>query len=442
MNNTCASRTSWIVLWLLWACGISAVAQEDIYQGPAPYQFQSQPAGPTSAGAAQSETPFMGNSSLAGPALNREEMEAFGGPMFTWGPVRFYAQVGDLFTYGNGLEPNPGLNSTTAINKASGDLALRMGHDWTLDWSPSETVYSNPRFRNTTGESVALRGSTTNGDWIYSLSQGYLDVTEPVVETGTQLEEVAYLTSLGASWQMSSHVSLQLGLTQNFRDAEPYSDLHEWTTSDWLSYQFNRLFGMGIGVTGGYDELNNGSDMPFEEVQGRLNFQPGAKLSLQVSGGVEDRQFVGPTQPTLVTPVFNAMAHYQILDGTALELSGSRTVIPTFFGNEISVVTGVAGEIRQRVIGKMFFSVNATYYLEPFTGLVAGPALPGFGVPVTTYVPYTRTDTRTSVKATLSTIIHARMDASVFYLHTDNASTQAGFSYSGNQVGLEVNYKF
>ena len=97
---------------------------------------------------------------------------------------------------------------------------------------------------------------------------------------------------MSASYQMGSKMSLQLGLNQNFRDAEGLTDLKEWTTQDWLNYQAGNMFGMGTGLILGYDDMNPGSSMPFEQVQGRINFHPGPKLTLTLSGGVEDRQFI------------------------------------------------------------------------------------------------------------------------------------------------------
>jgi hypothetical protein len=427
----------------LWVCQFSAVAQQDIYQGPLPYNFQSQPIGPTSSGATQSGASYLGTSALAGSVPNRAEYSAAGPPLVEWGPFRVYPQFTYSFTYGNGLQPAPGLNSTTAINRVAADVLIRMGRIWTLDYAPSEAFYSNPLFRDTTDQRVVLRGATTNGDWILNLSQSYIDTTEPVVETGTQLEQVAYATALNADWQMSSHLSLQLGLNQNFRFAQEFSALHEWTTSDWLNYQFQRQFGAAIGFTGGYDQVSIGSDMPFEEVQGRVNFQPGTKLTLSVTGGVQDRQFINPSAPSLVTPIFNAAAQYQVLTGTLLTLAGSRTVIPSYFGNEVNVTTSATADISQRIIGKMYFSISGSYVLEPFTSIVAGP-LPQyyFGFPPTTALAQTRTDTRTNVKATLSTVIRTRLTASIFYLRSDNTSSQADFSYSGNQVGFQLNYRF
>jgi hypothetical protein len=360
-----------------------------------------------------------------------------------WGPFRVYPQITYSFTYGNGLEALPGLNSYTAINRVTPDVLIKMGDYWTLDYSPEWAFYSNPVFRDTTDQRVVLKGGTTYGDWTLNLSQSYIDTTQPLVETGTQVEQVAYVTALNAAWQMNGHVSLQLGLNQNFRFAQAFSDLHEWTTSDWLNYQFERQLGAAIGVTAGYDELSLGSDMPFEEVLARMNFQPGTKLVLSVNGGVEDRQFIHPSAPALVAPVFDATAQYQVSEGTALTLSGSRTVVPSFYGNEVNIVTSVNAGVRQHIVGKMYLSINGSYVVEPYTSIVPGP-LPAnyFGPPPTTTLVQTRNDTRTNVRVTLSTVFRTHLTASIFYLYSDNNSSQSEFTYSGNQVGFQLNYKF
>jgi hypothetical protein len=443
MNNTCSHRGWWCAVLSLWLCHLAAEAQEDIYQGPVPYQFQSQTTGPTSSGAAQSSTPFLGTSALGGPAINRDEYAATGPPIVAWGPFRIFPQLSYSVTYGNGLQPEPGLNSTTVINRIGADLLIKIGHNWAIDYSPSEAFYSNPLFRDTTDQRVVLKGGATNSNWILDFSQSYIDTTQPLVETGTQVEQVAYLTALNADCQLNSHLSLQLGLNQNIRFAQELTTLHEWDTSDWLNYQFERQFGAAIGLTGGYDEVGIGSDMPFEEVEGRLNFEPGNKLILSATGGVEDRQFISPSAPSLVAPIFNASLQYQVLEGTLITLSGSRSVVPSFFGNEVNVVTSASADFRQHIIGQMYFSISGSYVVEPYTSIVPNPLPPPYiGLPTTTYLTEVRTDTRSNLRFTLSTIIRTRLTADIFYLRSDNASSQANFSYNGNQVGLQLNYRF
>jgi hypothetical protein len=422
---------------------ISALAQEDVNQSPQSSTFQPQPVGPSTPGSAQPGAPYMGTSSLAGSPFNLGDYVSPGTGLALWGPFSVDPHLFYSFTYGSGLEALPGVNSTTTIKTLSPGLLLRMGSHWTLDYSPVLSFYSNPAFRDTTDQHVVLKGSTSYGDWTLSLMQSYINTTDPLVETGTQVEQDVYATALNAAWQMNGHLSLQLGLNQNFRSAQVLSDLHEWETSDWIHYQFERQFGVAIGVTGGYDELNIGPDMPFERFEAGMNFQPGTKLSLNLTGGIEDRQFVQPSAPSLTTPIFSATARYQILDGTSFTVAGNRAVTPSFFGNEVNVITSVIASVRQRIVGKMYFSVNGSYVLESFTSIVPGPLPPSdAGGQTTTDLVETRSDTRTSVKFSLSTTFRSRLTASIFYLLSDNQSSQANFSYSGNQAGLLLNYHF
>jgi hypothetical protein len=405
------------------------------------YAFQ-QP-GPTTPGSGQFGVPFMGTSALAGSGVGRNAYTPTGPPLAGWGAIEVYPHLLYKFSYGNGIEARPGLNSTTVVNSIAPGLFLKLGDHWSIDYTPSLDFYSNPIFRDTTDQSVVLNGVTTNGDWALKLSQSYLDTTQPLVETGTQIEQQAYLTALNAAWQMNGDLSLQLGLNQNFRLGTGLIGLHEWTTSDWLSYQFQPQLSAALGVTGGYDELSAGSDMPFEQGLGRVIFQPGAKLYLVAIGGYEDRQFIRPAAPPLVGAIFQAYALYQVLEGTSFDVAGYRTVTPSLYENEVNTITTITADFRQKIIGRMFFKISSGYTSEPFTSIEAGP-LPKyyFGVPATKSLVVTRTDTRTFAEFSLTTTLRDRLTASVFYRVNANDSSQANFNYSGSQAGFELNYQY
>jgi hypothetical protein len=405
--------------------------------------FQTPPIGPTTPGTGQFGAPYMGTSALAGSsALNPVPIPA-GSGLVNEGPFALYPHLLYRMTYGNDIRAQPGVNSTTLINTVAPGLLLKMGSHWYIDYTPSLSFYSNPNFRDTTDQSVLLMGGTTYGDWSLSLSQSYVDTTQPLVETGTQVEQDAYATALNAAWQMSGKMSLQLGLSQNFRFVQGFSSLHEWSTADWINCQFEPQFGAALGVTGGYDQLSLGSDMPFEQLLGRLVFRPGTKLNLTVSGGAEDRQFVSPSAPALITPIFDATMLYQIRDGTLLTLAGKRTVTPSLYGNEVNVITSVTADLRQQIVGNLFFEATGGYTSEPFTSIVPG-TLPYYfkGASPHTTLALTRSDSRTYAQVRLSTVFRTRLTGSVFYMFSDNASSQSNFNYSGNQVGLEFSYRY
>jgi hypothetical protein len=401
---------------------------------------QPPPLGPATVGSAQPTSPIMGTSALSGvPGPIGPVTLGPGIPL--WGPIDIHPHLLYTLLYGNGIEARPGQQSQTAINTIAPGFLLDLGKHWNIDYTPSLGFYSNPAFKDTTDQHVTLRGDWTYEDWILGLSQSYVSSTQPLIETGAQTEQEAYATALNASYQMGSKMSLQLGLNQNFRYSTAFTSLNEWTTQDWLNYQAGNMFGTGIGLILGYDELDVGSDMPFEQLQGRINFRPGPKFALILSGGVEDRQFIDPSAPPLISPIFTGALQYQIFQPTTISLTASRAVTPSLYANQIETITAYSGSIRQQLSKKFSVEANAGYTTIPFTSIEPGPLPPYFlGVPPRSTLQEVRNESVTSGRISLSCAVVECATFSVFYALTDNSSGQANFAYWSHQVGLSLSY--
>jgi hypothetical protein len=448
MKNTSSGVLVWFVLPFACLCHTTALAQENVYGNGltnvnqiATNNYPFQPIGPATSGTAMFSGPFMGTSALAGSVAG---MYVPTGPgLFEWGPTAVYPHLLYEVTYGDGIQGQPGVNSTTFVNTVAPGVLFKLGNHWTLDYTPSLAFYSNPIFRDTTDQNVSLNGGTVYGDWTLNLTQSYIDTTQPLVETGTQVEQQAYATALNAALQMGSKTTLQLGVNQNFRFTQGLNNIHEWMTQDWYNYQIQPQLNVAIGAAFGYDQMSLGSDMPYEQGLARIIFQPGTKLRLLLIGGGEDRQFVRPFAPSEVTPIFQVLATYQITDRTLLTVSGSRSVVPSLEANQVNVITLASVAVREKIIGSAYGELSAGYTGETYTGIVPGP-LPKyyFGNPPTTPLAETRSDSRTYAKISLTTVIHNRLTASIFYLFTVNSSSQSNFKYTGNQGGLELVYRY
>jgi hypothetical protein len=405
---------------------------------------QPPPFGPATLGSAQPASPIMGTSAIAGGPAPLGPI-AVGPGIPLWGPIDIHPHLLYSFTYGNGIEAQPGQQSQTAINTIAPGFLLDLGKYWTIDYTPSFSFYSNPAFKDATDESVSLRGAWSTEDWVLGLSQGYVSSSQPLVETGAQTKQDAYATALTASYQMGSQFSLQLGLNQNFSDAQGQglSDLKEWTTSDWLNYQANAMFGMGVGLVLGYDAESASSSMPFEQLQGKINFHPGTKFTLSLSGGVEDRQFVDPSAPPLINPIFSGSLTYRVFQPTTISLNGSRTVTPSLYQNETEVITSVSGSIRQQLSKKFSIQGDAGYTTFPQTSIVPEP-LPQFflGAPPISALQEVNNEDSTFFRFSLSYTVVDRLTFSAFYSLSDYASGQANFDYSSRQVGFSLSYRY
>jgi hypothetical protein len=367
-----------------------------------------------------------------------------------WGPVDVRPHLLYRFVYGDGIQAAPGQSSKTAINEVYAGVLFALGENWTLDYTPTVSIYSSSQFQNTVDQSVSLRGLATYEDWSFNLQQSYAKTTEPLVETGEQTEEDTYLTSLMASWAMNSKLNLQIGLAQNFLDAGNFQSLKEWTTPEWLDYRVASGFSMGIGVTLGYDSLSLSPHETFEEGQGRIQWNPGPKLSIQTSGGVEDRQ-LGGGAPDLITPIFGASLYYQAFERTRLGLNLSRSVSPSLFQSQLQTSTSLGASLRQGITSKLALTIDGSYFYSPYqnTALVpiTGPFVNGspdqtIGPVPTALLQTDRTDKQWSVNVHLSWALTDRGTIDVFYSRSENTSALTLFSYSSVQVGFSLGYRF
>ncbi|MGO8697128.1 MAG: hypothetical protein ACLQVY_05355 [Limisphaerales bacterium] len=366
-----------------------------------------------------------------------------GTPLAHWGPFDVHASLSHSLTYGNGIESQPGSQEKTLVNTVSPGLILGLGKMWTLSYNPAYTVYSSADLRNTLSQSAFLSGHFTYEDWTFSLSQSYAYSDEPLIETGTQTSQEDYSTALGAGYQINSTLSLQMSANQDLRFTPQFDNLKQWGGSIFLNdIVFPRLVA-GLGFSGGYDDQSTGSSIIFESLQARITFNPSAKLSLALSGGAEDTQFVNPSAPSLLNPTFAASLIYRPLPNTSVTLTASRTVTPSFYGNEIEVVTGVNGAIRQQLSKKFALSLSAGYTTEPLTSIEPAP-LPQFflGPPPVRALTVVEKNDYTTVGATLSYAVIARGIISVFYMSSDNSSGQANFKYSSSQLGVSASYRY
>jgi hypothetical protein len=356
-------------------------------------------------------------------------------PLFRWEGIQFRPHLFYRLSYGDGIPARPGEQSKTVINDLSPGILLNLGSRWSLDYTPTLRYYSSALFRDTLDHSVALSGGTQYGDWVLGLSQRYSSSSQPLVETGAQTDQENHSTALTAGYHISSKVSLELAVNQDFRflgednSTNQLSDSKDWSTLDWLNYQVLPQFGAAIGIGGGYTQVGVGSDMVYEQVQARLSWIPGPKLTVTVNGGFDDRQFLDSNLPSLINPIFGVAISYHLFDPTTFTLSASRAINPSFFFNQVTETTDVTAGLSQRFLKKLTLYLSGGYRQTTYKATVFG-----FNI--------SREDDYTFFNARLSTPFLKRGTASIFYQASDNTSLQTSFTYSSTQVGAELGYRF
>jgi hypothetical protein len=409
------------------AIAVGAAAQVVLVPSPTLPSPQEQPAPETV------DTNLIG-SATAGPAAplipsNRQP--------FQWGPIILHPHLAYQFLYGNGILSQPGQTQKTALNQISPGIGFDIGRRWKLDYTPSILLYSDPSFRDTVNHSINLVGATASDDWTLRLSQNCALTSDPQVQTAQQTDQQQYLTLFQAMYQVKSGTSLELDARQYFQFLENVTNSvgnsRDWSALGWLDRQWGPHLGAGVGLGAGYVHVEVGSDMTYEQVQGRVTSHVAQKLDLSVNGGVDFRQFIDSTQPALVSPIFGASIKYQPFEATTISLNANRNVSASYFENFVTEFAEVNGSVYQRFFKILYLGVSGGYTHTIYrTSGTVDPNDPSVG----------RVDDYSFFSVSLNTVFLKRGTASVFYSASQNSSNRAGYSYNSDQIGFQLAYRY
>ncbi len=356
-----------------------------------------------------------------------------------WYPFQFYPHFDYSAVYGNGLLSEPGSPVKSWIQTISPGILVRWRDHWTLDYTPSYHIYSDPTFHNGWDHAVSLSGSASTEKWTFHFSQGYGNTDEPLIETGTQTHQRSFNTFFGADYELSDRLKLQLGANQiiDLVDAKdssltnkvPLSSSYTWSASQSLQYLFMPQLSGSIGLSEGYSSVETGSDQINEQLNATVNWSPAPKLSLAVTAGVENRQFLDSEVPSSLTPLFSASLHYQIFEHTTASLNASRNVEPSLLSGQTTTSTGVSAGLNQRFFGKYNLALSVGYASSAYESTTVNTGT-------------LRTDDTTTFSAHLSRSIFKRGSIGAVYSYSHNSSTDGGFDYNSQQVGVTLSYHY
>jgi hypothetical protein len=377
-----------------------------------------------------------------------------------WGPFAAHPHVDYQFSYGNGIQSSPGRQQDTIVQQLSPGVLFNLGDHWTLDYTPTLSFYSSSNLQDTVDHSVQLGWGTAYRDWFFTGSQGFHSSSDPNIETAAQTSSQNYSTAFSAAYQFNDKMSLDAGLSQNFNYVgngtsstnyylQGLADSKAWSTMDWLNYQFWPRLNAGVGAGFGYTIQQNSPDAVNEQYQARVNWRATDKISFQLSGGLEDQQYLSGGASDLLTPIFSATVQYQPFDQTRFSLSASRTVSPASFQNQTTEGTGVTADLNQRLLGRLNLDLSGGYGSTKYLSSTSSSGQIGYGAD--------RTDDSYTFGARLSCSLLKRGSVSVFYQYSENSSSQTGYyqyyqfsgslpasaySYTSTQVGFSIGWRY
>lgn len=343
--------------------------------------------------------------------------------------ILFMPHADYQFIVAHGLLAAPGDTENTTIQQFSPGLLVDLGRHWSVDDTMTFDDYSNKRFGSAFNNALTLVGQTVYTDWIFGFEQLADYSSTPLIQIAQQADVQTYSTLATGHHEVSENVSMDLLVEQDlyFINSQ-FQNSRDWTTTDWLNYDFAPGLNVGVGGGLGYVNVDFGDDQTFEELLGRMNWRATDKISFQINGGAEEWEYLGSDGTALFDPVFGGSIEYQPFDSTSIYFNADRTITESYYRGEVTDLTSLQGGIGQRFLHQFYVSLNGGYQLSQFINQGDTAA--------------SRTDNFYYFGARLSHSILQRGTAAIFYQYSDDQSSAAGFSYRSPQYGVELEYAF
>jgi hypothetical protein len=350
---------------------------------------------------------------------------------FAWGQLTLHPHFAFAYVHGDGINVQPGVPVTTALERYSAGATLVMGPHWVADYSADRSFYSNPAFRDTFDQAFSLAGGNVYRDWTLKVLHSSEAKEVPLVETGRQTQVHQHHTILSAVNALSSDFRLELTGAQFLRTAEGAPSSRDWSGAGWLDYRLAPTVDFGAGLTAGFVDVRPGANLYYRTPQLRLAWRPRDNLQVRLTGGEEYCTFYSHVESQLQRPTYSGSIEYRPTRTTSLRLHHERVVSIATDSSQVSENTREGIALQQRLLGHFFLSAGVErqklHYLNPLL-VLAGPGA--------------RNDTRQTMSVRLSTTFRQRGTLSLVQERTRNASNLAGYDFTTNQTAFEVAYRF
>jgi hypothetical protein len=246
-------------------------------------------------------------------------------------------------------------------------------------------------------------------------------------------------TKVDSDYEVSDKTSASLDLAQTIGDYNAaLVDSVDRSAHLWLDYQVLPKVKAGIGGGIGYLQIdgtaaNHNPNSVYYNGQVRLDWKATDKLSINASGGLQfmNIQEQGAADPT--GAIFSLGATWKAAERTTVSLTGTRgRKVSNALGATLNEETSFSAQINHGLWEGVSVSLDGGYSLSHYKATSRSTIAP------------LRDDNYFFFKPSLSYNFAERAQATVYYQYRRNDSDLAENrnDFYGNQVGLELSYRF
>ena len=245
-------------------------------------------------------------------------------------------------------------------------------------------------------------------------------------------------TKINSTYEVSEKTDLALDLNQTIGDYNgALVDSVDRSATLWLDYQVLPKVKMGAGGGVGYlqadgNAANHNANSSYYQGLVRMTWSATEKLNIKASGGIEHRNIQELGAQDSENFVFSLGAEWKASERTTASLEASRgTKVSNAQIAQLNQETKVTASIRHSLFDRVSLNLDGGYAYSHYKA-------------TTTAAGAVRDDNYVFVKPSLSYKFAERAQATVYYQYRRNDSDLVANAndFYGNQVGLELSYRF
>jgi len=312
----------------------------------------------------------------------------------------------------------------------------------TFDYVASVYFFAEQTKRDTVEHLIRLAAQHDFGHLVLGLSQEVriLDGTSlnnlsntTGVQANTDVGGAArlntYTTTINGSYDLTGKLFLSGQLGYAISDYETLIGSQVASGNLFINYVYNPKLVIGLGATGGVNSSDGPTaDETFEQMNVRANYIVSGKISLSLSAGIEFRQFGGGGDS--VSPVYEIAGSYRPFENTNITIAGSRrTVSSASLAGQDYTDTNISVTFSQRLFSRLTFSLGVGYTNSDYLSATNGAST-------------ARSDDYFYIEPSIDLDVTRYWSIGFYYLHREDSSTLAFFSFYDNQFGVRSSLTF
>jgi hypothetical protein len=260
--------------------------------------------------------------------------------------------------------------------------------------------------------------------------QDIQSLSETTVEVGTRQRYTAYQTLLGLTYELSEVTALGSSASYLFRQVEGGLGSTYLNGELHADHQLAGSARLGLGVSGGNTEQDGSSPEVFEQFRARFGYTVSDLINLDVSAGLEWRQYESGIASSSALPVFDLALSYAPTDRTRLGLRGGRRVLSSvFLEGENYVESSIGASFAQMVGERLTCRASVDYQNRDYAAAQSGASNSG-------------TDNTWAGLVQADWALPGTLSISLFYRYRKNDTSVGSAGYSNNQVGFLLGWGY